>query len=82
MPIYDLRCQECGRVSEIFLRGANQTARCPACGSDNMERLISSSYMIKMDAPASGTTGCGRTERCEIPPLLHRGRMPEGVEVK
>jgi len=30
MPIYDFRCRECGKVSEIFLRGANQTARCPA----------------------------------------------------
>ncbi len=36
MPIYDFRCRECGKVSEIFLRGAGQTARCPACGSDNM----------------------------------------------
>ena len=68
MPIYDFRCQECGRVSEIFLRGASHTARCPACGSDNMERLISASYMMKMDAAAPGTTCCGRTERCEAPP--------------
>ena len=68
MPIYDFRCRECGRVSEVFLRGASQTACCPACGSDNMERLISASYMIKMDSPASGTTCCGRTERCETPP--------------
>ena len=68
MPIYDFRCRECGKVSQIFLRGAGQVARCPACSSDNMERLISASYMVKMDAPASGTTCCGRTERCETPP--------------
>ena len=61
MPIYDFRCQECGRVSGIFLRAAGQVAHCSACGSDNMERLISASYMIKMDTPASGTTCCGRT---------------------
>lgn len=68
MPIYDFRCRECGRVSEIFLRNASQAARCPDCGSDNMERLISASYMIKTDASAPGTTCCGRTERCETPP--------------
>ena len=82
MPSYDFRCQECGRVPGIFLRGAGQVAHCPACSSDNMERLISASHMIKMDATAYGTTGCGITERCETPPLLHRGCMPEGVEVK
>ena len=32
MPIYDFRCRERGKVSEIFLHGASQTARCPACG--------------------------------------------------
>ena len=68
MPIYDFRCRERGRVSEIFLRSASHTDRRPACGSDNMERLISASYMIKMDAAAPGTTCCGRTERCEAPP--------------
>jgi len=67
VPIYDFRCRDCGKVSEIFLRDAGQVARCPDCGSDNMERLISASYMIK-SAPAPGTTCCGRTERCETPP--------------
>ena len=69
MPIYDFRCQECGKVSEIFLRSIDsQAARCPGCGSDNMERLISASYTIKMNASAPGTTCCGKTERCETPP--------------
>ena len=53
MPIYDFKCRECGRVSEMFLRSANdQVVRCPDCGSQNMERLITASYMIKMGAPA------------------------------
>ena len=69
MPIYDFRCRDCGKVSELFVRGADsQAARCTGCGSENMEKLISSSYMIKMDAPQSGTTCCGRAERCETPP--------------
>jgi len=68
MPIYDFRCRECGKVSEIFLRYTKQVACCPDCGSNNMERLISASYMIKMGTSAPGTTCCGRTERCETPP--------------
>jgi len=69
MPIYDFRCRECGKVSEILVRSAaDQAVRCPDCGSQSMERLISASYMIKMGASAPGTTCCGRTERCEMPP--------------
>ena len=68
MPIYDFRCQQCGRITEIFVRSADQAARCPHCGSNNMERLISSSYMIRTDAGAPDTTCCGRAERCETPP--------------
>ena len=69
MPIYDFKCQDCGEVSEILVRGADsQPARCTSCGSENLERLVSASYMIKTEAPASGTTCCGRAERCEKPP--------------
>jgi len=69
MPIYDYKCRECGRVSEIFLRSPDsEDIKCPDCGSNNLERLISASYMIKMNAPMPGTTCCGRAERCETPP--------------
>jgi len=69
MPIYDYRCQECGKVSEILLRSLDdKDIGCPGCGSKNLERLISTSYLIRMDATAPGTTCCGRTERCETPP--------------
>ena len=69
MPIYDFKCRECGKVSEILVRGAEgQATQCTGCGSKNMERLISASYMIKTDAPTPGTTCCGSAERCETPP--------------
>jgi putative FmdB family regulatory protein len=68
MPIYDFRCLECSKVSEVFVRSNDQAPRCQDCGSTNVERLISSSYMIKTTNRASGTTCCGREERCETPP--------------
>jgi len=68
MPIYDYRCRECGRVSEVFLRGSISEVKCPHCGSGNVEKLVSSSYMIRMNAAAPGSTCCGRTERCDAPP--------------
>lgn len=68
MPIYDFRCQQCGKVSEIFVRSVGGHAtRCPDCDSENLERLISASYVIRMDTPMPGTTCCSRTERCQTP---------------
>lgn len=53
MPIYDFRCRDCGKVSEILARSAHGHApRCSECGSQNLERLVSASYMIRMDAQA------------------------------
>lgn len=69
MPIYDYRCRECGRVSEVFLRGLEGGAiTCPHCGSQSLEKLLSASYVIRMGGVAPGTTCCGRTERCDTPP--------------
>ena len=69
MPIYDYKCQDCGKVSELFLRSADsEDIKCPDCGSKNLEKLISASYMIRMNASMPGTTCCGRTEQCETPP--------------
>ena len=68
MPIYDFRCQNCNAVTEILVRNTNgESARCPECGSMNLEKLVSSSYMIGMGASEPGRTCCGRTERCETP---------------
>lgn len=68
MPVYDYRCRDCNKVSELYLRSSGSEVRCPGCGSENMERLISASYMIKMGASKSGATCCGRGERCDKPP--------------
>jgi len=68
MPVYDYKCQDCSKMSEIFLRSSYSEVRCPSCNSENMERLISASYMIKMGASASSSTCCGRKERCDTLP--------------
>jgi putative FmdB family regulatory protein len=70
MPIYDFRCQECGKVSEFLLSSSSdsRTLDCPICGSQHLERLISAPSLLRDKANAPGTTCCGRTERCETPP--------------
>ena len=69
MPIYEYRCLECRRISEVFLRSLNsQNVQCPVCGSYKLDRLLSVPYTLKTDTSIHGTTCCGRAERCETPP--------------
>ena len=68
MPIHDFRCLQCGKVMELFIRDAGQTPHCPDCGSTNLDRLMSSSYVLKTSSHIAGTTCCGRAERCDTPP--------------
>jgi len=70
MPIYDYKCQDCGEISEVFLRSADnaKSMLCPVCGSEKVEKLFSGSYMLPTETRAPGRTRCGRGERCETPP--------------
>lgn len=40
MPLYDYRCLQCECVSEV-LTSASAQCVCPACGSEHVERLVS-----------------------------------------
>ena len=40
MPLYSFHCSACDAQSELLMR-SDETAICPACGSDKMERLPS-----------------------------------------
>ena len=45
MPIYEYRCQRCGKRVSLFARSFSAAAearpRCPACQSDELRRLVS-----------------------------------------
>lgn len=74
MPVYDFKCRECGTVSEVFLRdGDIGKARCPDCGSGEMEKLLSAFHTVSKGGNPPGTTCCGREERCEKPPCSDEG---------
>ncbi|HIE17091.1 MAG TPA: zinc ribbon domain-containing protein [Dehalococcoidia bacterium] len=78
MPIYDFKCRQCGEVSEILLRDSGQTARCSNCGSEDVEKLFTTSYLITTEPKMSGTTCCGRAERCDTPPCSTGGVCRRG----
>ena len=43
MPVYEFVCQKCNAKSSILVRSVAQSwsATCPACGSNDLERIIS-----------------------------------------
>lgn len=40
MPIYELRCEDCGRLSSVFTRSVNAPfeKRCKQCGSEHVKQ--------------------------------------------
>ena len=41
MPLYEYRCRECNNRFELLVRDSQQGV-CPACHSEDLERLVSS----------------------------------------
>ena len=75
MPIYEYRCKACGKVEEFLLVGQDDiSVKCPNCGSDDMERVLSTaSFLSSSGGRLPGKTCCGRDERCETPPCSTGG---------
>ncbi len=51
MPIYEYRCDDCGRVTSVFLRSVSSKfdARCEHCDSRNLSRLMSKVNRLKTE---------------------------------
>jgi putative FmdB family regulatory protein len=60
MPIYEYRCQQCGRKQSIFWRSLSAVneagARCERCGSNRLTRLMSKVRVVRAGSsePAGG----------------------------
>ena len=57
MPLYEYRCQDCGKVFERLVR-AQDSVVCPYCRGERLERLIS---LFAHPGGGSACTSCSRT---------------------
>ena len=75
MPIYEYKCRKCGNGSEFLVHSsaALDDLKCPACGSKELDRLLSVPGLVKNETRVPGTTCCGREERCDTPPCSSGG---------
>jgi len=62
MPIFEVRCQDCGRTSEVLVRGSDPRLECPECGGSRLEKLISTPSPLTgrsgQDLPGPGDRAC------------------------
>lgn len=69
MPIFTYRCKDCGSQFDFLKIKQTEQVTCTKCGSSNLEKQITAPSAIRMGMmPAKGTTCCGKSERCDIPP--------------
>ncbi|HDJ23087.1 MAG: hypothetical protein B5M54_07575 [Candidatus Aminicenantes bacterium 4484_214] len=76
MPIYEYKCQDCGHITEIFVRSVHEKVEilCSHCNSNNLKKIFSTPAAVSVaNYSSSGRTCCGRTERCSTPPCSTTG---------
>jgi len=79
MPIYEYKCNMCGKISEFLVGiGRDETSefKCEYCGSKELTKVFSKSHVSKSNhtiGQQKGKTCCGRDERCDTPPCSDDG---------
>ena len=58
VPIYEYRCEECGKRSTALLASYSSTdPACPHCGKHSLKRLVSTFATVSSAESASGEGG-------------------------
>lgn len=78
MPIYEYRCGDCQRVTEILLRaGESAPPRCPFCQSPNLKKIFSLTAPPQMGEAASPCASGSCAGNDGLPSCAH-GHCPHG----
>jgi putative FmdB family regulatory protein len=59
MPLYDYECKKCGHEFEGLVRAGSPAPVCSACGSDDLERLISG-FGVSSETTRANNLAAGR----------------------
>ena len=74
MPIYEFKCSQCGKISEVIVMGkeSDEPAQCRFCGSGKLDKVLSAPGGVRVQGRGmSGSAGegacCGQTSPCDNP---------------
>jgi putative FmdB family regulatory protein len=58
MPLFEYKCESCGKVFEELVSRSDQQVPCPSCRSDNARKLIST-FSAAPGGSSGSDTPCG-----------------------
>ncbi|MBW1650260.1 MAG: zinc ribbon domain-containing protein [Deltaproteobacteria bacterium] len=62
MPLFDYLCLDCGKTTEVMVRGSSDDVKCGYCKSANLKKLLaahsSASGSSPNRLPGAGDTAC------------------------
>lgn len=66
MPIYEFRCLKCENLFEILVFSGDEKTemKCPACRSDQFERVMSAAACSMGETGGSGSEARAQTRNC------------------
>jgi putative FmdB family regulatory protein len=76
MPIFDIKCSDCGYSGEVLVLRSDETFYCPACGSQHATKYMSPSSSLTgregQKMPGMNDTACcgsrpGEAQGCAGP---------------
>jgi len=59
MPIYEYKCKNCGKTTEIIQLSGEMVSHCPHCGSKDIERIPSAANCVS--SPSKNSSICQNT---------------------
>jgi len=65
MALFEYKCKDCGAVSEVLVFSSEDTPACDRCGSENMEKMLSS-FAVSMGSSRSADAGSCATGACPM----------------
>ncbi|MGK9476878.1 FmdB family zinc ribbon protein [Melioribacter sp. OK-6-Me] len=68
MPVYEYKCNDCGKKYEIYHKSINKLSdiECPSCKSRNYKKLLSSFSTSNESDSYETSTGCADGS-CNLP---------------
>jgi putative FmdB family regulatory protein len=65
MDLFDYKCLDCEDVAEYLLFSSSEKPRCRKCGSENMEKLLSTfAVSVKTSSSKESAPSCPYGKQC------------------